>query len=202
MSRWTQRGFLVAQWLRNCLPMQETRVQSLVWEDPTRLRATKPVSHNCWACALGPRNGNYWAQKLHYWSPCTLEPVLITRETTSVRTPCTAMQSTPHAQQWRPNTTLKKKTSENYTINLLNRLLVCGDSWFWWLLSDSRDKWNSICQLLAHTSESAWIRLTHSVAVSLGSKFSSLLYSITPSWYLFVKTGFTIQNANAAAADP
>ena len=112
MSRWTQRGFLVAQWLRNCLPMQETRVQSLVWEDPTRLRATKPVSHNCWACALGPRNGNYWAQKLHYWSPCTLEPVLITRETTSVRTPCTAMQSTPHAQQWRPNTTLKKKKTQ------------------------------------------------------------------------------------------
>ena len=168
MKEVSLRTFLVTQRIGIHLTMQVTWVQSLVWEDPTCLGATKPVSHNCWACALGPRNGNYWAQKLHYWSPCTLEPVLITRETTSVRTPCTATQSTPHAQQWRPSTTLKKKTnnSENYTINLLNRLLVCGDSWFWWLLNDSRDKWNSICQLLAHTSESTWIRLTHLVAVS------------------------------------
>ena len=37
---------LVAQWLRVCLPMQGTRVQALVWEDPTCRRATGPVSHN------------------------------------------------------------------------------------------------------------------------------------------------------------
>ena len=37
---------LVAQWLRICLPMQGTRVQALVWEDPTCRGATKPVSHN------------------------------------------------------------------------------------------------------------------------------------------------------------
>ena len=37
---------LVAQWLRICLPMQETRVRALVWEDPTCHGATKPVSHN------------------------------------------------------------------------------------------------------------------------------------------------------------
>ena len=37
---------LVAQWLRICLPMQGTRVQALVWEDPTCRRATRPVSHN------------------------------------------------------------------------------------------------------------------------------------------------------------
>ena len=44
---------LVAQWLRICLPMQGTRVQALVWEDPTCRRATRPVSHNYWACACG-----------------------------------------------------------------------------------------------------------------------------------------------------
>ena len=44
---------LVAQWLRICLPMQETRVRALVWEDPTCRRATGPVSHDCWACASG-----------------------------------------------------------------------------------------------------------------------------------------------------
>ena len=37
---------LVAQWLRICLPMQGTRVQALVWEDPTCCGATRPVSHN------------------------------------------------------------------------------------------------------------------------------------------------------------
>ena len=37
---------LVAQWLRIRLPMQGTRVQSLVREDPTCRGATKPVHHN------------------------------------------------------------------------------------------------------------------------------------------------------------
>ena len=36
---------LVAQWLRICLPMQGTWVQSLVWEDPTCLGATKAMCH-------------------------------------------------------------------------------------------------------------------------------------------------------------
>ena len=42
---------LVAQGLRVCLPMQGTRVRALVWEDPTCRGATRPVSHNYWACA-------------------------------------------------------------------------------------------------------------------------------------------------------
>ena len=37
---------LVAQWLRICLPMQETQVRTLVREDSTCRRATKPVRHN------------------------------------------------------------------------------------------------------------------------------------------------------------
>ena len=37
---------LVAQWLRIRLPMQGTRVQALVREDPTCLRATKPMRHS------------------------------------------------------------------------------------------------------------------------------------------------------------
>jgi len=36
-------------WIRVCLPMQGTWVRSLVWEDFTHCRATKPVHHNCWA---------------------------------------------------------------------------------------------------------------------------------------------------------
>ena len=40
---WT---FLVVQCLRIHLPMQGTRVQALVWEDPTCRGTTKPVHHN------------------------------------------------------------------------------------------------------------------------------------------------------------
>ena len=56
--QWT---LLVAQWLRICLPMQGTRVRALVREDPTCHGATKPVSHNYWACALEPALHNYWS---------------------------------------------------------------------------------------------------------------------------------------------
>ena len=38
---------LVAQWLRILLPMQGTRVQALLQEDPTCHGATKPMHHNC-----------------------------------------------------------------------------------------------------------------------------------------------------------
>ncbi|KAJ8780355.1 hypothetical protein J1605_011619 [Eschrichtius robustus] len=37
---------LVAQWLGIRLPMQGTRVRSLVWEDPTCRGATKPMRHH------------------------------------------------------------------------------------------------------------------------------------------------------------
>ena len=66
---------LVAQWLRICLPMQGTRVRSLVQEDPTCRRATKPMHHNYWACALGPACCNYWACMLQLLKPVCLEPM-------------------------------------------------------------------------------------------------------------------------------
>ena len=34
------------RWLRLCLSMQGTQMRSLVWEDPTCLRATKPARHS------------------------------------------------------------------------------------------------------------------------------------------------------------
>ena len=56
---------LVAQWLRIHLPMQETWVQSLIWEDPKCRRAPKPMSHKYWACALEHGNHNHRAHMLH-----------------------------------------------------------------------------------------------------------------------------------------
>ena len=47
------RASLVAQWLGIHLPMQGTRVHAPVREDPTCRGATRPVSHNYWACASG-----------------------------------------------------------------------------------------------------------------------------------------------------
>ena len=43
------RTSLVVQWIRLCMPMQGTRVQSVVQEDPACHGATKPMHHNCWS---------------------------------------------------------------------------------------------------------------------------------------------------------
>ena len=88
---------LVAQWLRIYLPMQGTRVRALVWEDPTCRRATRPVCHNCWACASGA------------CAPQQERPRI-------VRGPRTAMKRGPHLlqlekalpQKRRPNTAKNK----------------------------------------------------------------------------------------------
>ena len=56
--------------------MQGTRVQALVREDPTCRGATKPESHNYWACALEPASHNYWARVPQLLKPTRLEPVL------------------------------------------------------------------------------------------------------------------------------
>ena len=50
---------LVAQWLRIRLPVQGTRVQALVREDPTCRGATNPVRHNYSACTRDPASHNY-----------------------------------------------------------------------------------------------------------------------------------------------
>ena len=67
---------LVVQWLGICLPMQGTRVWALVWEVPACHRATKPVHHNYWSCALEPTSHNYWARVPQLLKPTRLEPVL------------------------------------------------------------------------------------------------------------------------------
>ena len=51
--------------------MQGTQVRSLVQEDPTCRRATKPMRHNYWACDLEPVSHNYWAHETQLLSPCT-----------------------------------------------------------------------------------------------------------------------------------
>ena len=67
---------LVVQWLRIHLPMQGTRVRSLVGEDPTLCGATKPMRHNYWACALKPASHNCWSHVPQLLKPTCLEPML------------------------------------------------------------------------------------------------------------------------------
>ena len=68
------RTSLGTQWLRIRLPRQETRVRALVLD--TCRRATKPVHHNYWACALEPAGPSYWAREPQLLKPAHLEPVL------------------------------------------------------------------------------------------------------------------------------
>ena len=51
----------MVQWWRICLPIQETWIRPLIREDPTCLRATKPMHHNYWACSLEPGSHSSWA---------------------------------------------------------------------------------------------------------------------------------------------
>ena len=109
---------LVVQWLRICLPVQGTWVWALVWEDPTCCRATKPVCHKYWDCALEPASHNYWACVLQLLKPARLDPCSATREATAMRSPRTTTKSSPNspqleearAQQWRPNAAKKKNS--------------------------------------------------------------------------------------------
>ena len=45
-QKYCKGASLVAQWLRIRLSVQGTWVRALVWEDPKRGGATKPVRHN------------------------------------------------------------------------------------------------------------------------------------------------------------
>ena len=66
--------YLVVQWIRICLPIQEAGGWSLIQGDSTSHRATKPMHHNYWAWALKPANHNYWARvpKYVYYCCCCL----------------------------------------------------------------------------------------------------------------------------------
>ena len=83
--------------------MQGTRVQALVREDPTCCGATKPVSHNYWACALEPVGHNYWAYVPQLLKPACLEPMLCNKSC-----PPSSQLEKACVQQRRPNAAKNK----------------------------------------------------------------------------------------------
>ena len=91
------------------LPMRETWVQSLIWEDPMCLRATKPMCHNSWAGALQPES----------WRAETTEPThsISSRHHTPQEKP---LQWEAHAPQLEIRTPLA-----TCTVHKLNSKTVC-----------------------------------------------------------------------------
>ena len=77
------RASLLAQWLRICLVMQGTWVQSLVWEDPTCCTATKlcttTIELVLWRLRVAitephpPRAGALQLEKQPQWEALTLQ---------------------------------------------------------------------------------------------------------------------------------
>ena len=120
--------FLMVEGLRIHLPVQETQVGSLVWEDCTCHGATKCTSHN-------------------YWSPCTLEPVLRNnrsycngaRALKLESSPCLLQLEKAHAKQWRLSTANIKKIIKKLKLCMLNTLWM-GQHFHWGLLSNFKEK--------------------------------------------------------------
>ena len=74
-------------------------------EDPTCCRATKPVHHNYWACALEPTSHNYWAHVLQLLKPaCSRAHVLqilsLCAATTEAHTPRAPALQQEKSPQW------------------------------------------------------------------------------------------------------
>ena len=96
--------FLGGSVIKNLPANAGDTVQSLVQEDPTCRRATKPMRHNYWTCALEPGNCSYCSP---HW------------EATAMGSPCTATRESP--QQRRPsmakiNEIMKEKTMKYHLI--------------------------------------------------------------------------------------
>ena len=90
--------------------MQGTRVRALVWEDPTCHRATKPMRHNYWDCALEPASHNYWARVPQLLKPVCLEPVLHNKP---LQWEARTLQlEKAHTQQRKPNVAKRKKKNK------------------------------------------------------------------------------------------
>ena len=96
--------------------MKGTWVRALVWEEPTCHRATQPVRHNYWACALEPVSLNYWAHVPQLLKLLRLEPVLRNKRSHLNEKPAHPNEEEPPSlqlekacsQQQRPNAAKNK----------------------------------------------------------------------------------------------
>ena len=97
------------------LPMQGTRVQSLVWEDPTGRGETRPMHRKCWASAPEPTGCSYWAQVPRLLKPAHLQPVLCNKRRRRSEKPTHHNQEKPPlaTTRERPRKATKTQLSQN-----------------------------------------------------------------------------------------
>ena len=112
-------------------------VWSLVWEDSTCRRVTKPVSHNYWAHALEPKNPNYWSWVLQLLKPTHWEPMLHNKQAATVRSPGATAQSGPCSPQLekaacstRP---AQPKINKHLSLKNVKQIAFCWDCFVWFL---------------------------------------------------------------------
>ena len=101
--------------------MQGTRVWVLVREDPTCRGATKPVSHNYWACALEPASHNYWAHVSRAHAPQQEKPPRWEAHALQQSSICSLQLERAHAQQQRPNAAKNKINLKKNTIHFIKK---------------------------------------------------------------------------------
>ena len=165
---------LAAQWWGIYLPMQETWVQFLVREDPTCGRATEPMHHNYWACALEPGS-------LNCWSPSALEPALWTREATATSSPCTTIREQRLASATIEKPSPAMKTQHNLKqINQKNFKRKCK-SHNWDRISWAQRKWYESMVPITHRAFDQWAAKKQ----SCDSSPSFFLLLLTNLWASF-----------------
>ena len=79
---WTS---LVVQQLRIHLPMQRTRVRSLVRGDSTCCGTSKPMGHNHWPCALETMHSDDWNPRPRAWARQEQKPPQGERQSSKTR---------------------------------------------------------------------------------------------------------------------
>lgn len=117
----------MVQWVRICLPGQRTRVQSLIQEDSTCFRATKPMLYKHQACALDPTCYNY--------RTLALEPELCTKRSHHDEKPVHCSEEQPPLPTTRDKPVQQQRPSTAKEINnSLKKQVTLRSLFFIWLL--------------------------------------------------------------------
>ena len=113
MRKTNHRTSLVAQWIKNRLPTQGTRVGSLIWEDPHDAEQWRPWTTTMEPVPQGPQAETAEA---HAKSLCP-----VTREAISMSSPSAAAERSPGSPQ--PEKTLEQQRRPSAAKNIfLNKI--------------------------------------------------------------------------------
>ena len=142
----------VVQQIRIHMPVQGTRVRSLVEEDSTRCGAAQPVHHSCWAHALAPASCNSWTHVQKLLKPVCLESVLHNQRSHCKEKPeHHNWRVAPACRNYRKPAQRKKTQCSNNRRHHCSSLWVSACSphaWFFSAASPNHLVYSFICQVL------------------------------------------------------